>query len=248
MASLGLLAAGVAHEINNPMAAIAWCAESLESRLHDIIRQDDALPDEEHNPEIQVLRDYLRKIQDEAFRCKGITERLLDFSRLGDRQRHETELRELIEGVIEMVRHLGKFRQKHIEFSSEPRVVAAVNPQEMKQVVLNLITNALDSLDPGGTVQVRLSRAGHWARLEVEDNGCGMTPEVRQRLFEPFYTRRRDGQGTGLGLSISYRIIQDHGGEIVPSSPGPGCGSRFVVTLPLNARQEISHEEKRQVA
>jgi signal transduction histidine kinase len=127
-------------------------------------------------------------------------------------------------------------------------VVAAVNPQEMKQVVLNLITNALDSLDPGGTVQVRLSRADRWARLEVEDNGCGMTAEVQQHLFEPFYTRRRDGQGTGLGLSISYRIIQDHGGEIVPSSPGPGCGSRFVVTLPLNARQEISHEEKRQVA
>jgi two-component system, NtrC family, sensor kinase len=248
LASVGFLAAGVAHEINNPLAAIAWCAESLESRLHDIIQADDARPDEEHNAEIGVLRNYLRKIQDEAFRCKGITERLLDYSRLGDMERVSTDLCELVQGVIEMVRHLGRYRQKEIRFQCQRPVIARIGPQEIKQVVLNLITNALDSLDPGGVVTIALSRQGDQAELIVSDNGCGMTAEVLQHLFEPFFTRRRDGQGTGLGLSITYRIIQDHGGEIVPSSNGPGQGSQFRVTLPLVVNHEQKYEERRAVA
>jgi signal transduction histidine kinase len=248
MASLGLLAAGVAHEINNPLTSVAGCAEALESRLHDIIQQDDCLPDEQHNPEILVLRKYLRRIQDEAFRCKEITDRLLDFSRLGDSQRQQTNLGELVEGVIAMVGHLGRYRQKNIDFRCDQVVLANVNPQEIKQVVLNLITNALDSLDTDGTVQVVLRRTAAAAELEVSDDGCGMNEEVMLHLFEPFFTRRRDGQGTGLGLSIAYGIIQDHGGEIVPSSDGPGRGSRFLVTLPLVAQQERSHETKSKVA
>jgi signal transduction histidine kinase len=248
MASLGLLAAGVAHEINNPLTSIAGCAEALELRLHDIMQQDDTLPDDQHNPEISVLRKYLRRIQDEAFRCKDITGRLLDFSRLGDCQRQETDLCELVEGVIAMVGHLGRYRQKPIQFHCSQAVMAKVNPQEIKQVVLNLITNALDGLDAGGTVQVVLRRSAGMAELEVTDNGCGMTDEVMQHLFEPFFTRRRDGQGTGLGLSITYGIVQDHGGEIVPFSEGPGRGSRFLVTLPLVAQKEETYDTKSKVA
>jgi two-component system, NtrC family, sensor kinase len=248
MASLGLLAAGVAHEINNPLTSVAGCAEALESRLHDIIQDDDSLPDDQHNPEIDVLRKYLRRIQDEAFRCKEITDRLLDFSRLGDCQRQEIDLCELVEGVIAMVGHLGRYRHKQIQFQCHQAVVAKVNPQEMKQVVLNLITNALDSLDSGGTVYVDLRQSAKTVELEVTDDGCGMTDEVIQHLFEPFFTRRRDGQGTGLGLSITYGIIRDHGGEILPSSDGPGRGSRFLVILPLGAQQEQADETKRKVA
>lgn len=246
LASVGFLAAGVAHEINNPLASIAWCAESLESRVHDIVQADDEKPDDEHNEHITVLRKYLRVIQDEAFRCKGITERLLDYSRLGDMEKQSTDLGELVRGVIDMVRHLGKYRQKNIEFSCLAAVVAPVNPQELKQVVLNLITNGLDSLEPGGTVKVVLSKAGKQAELLVSDDGCGMTDEVIKHLYEPFFTRRRDGQGTGLGLSISYRIVTDHGGNIEAHSDGPGRGSRFRVTLPLIAHEKTS--EKRQAA
>ncbi len=248
MASLGLLAAGVAHEINNPLASIAWSAEALEMRLHDIMQQDDQLPDDQHNPEISVLRDYLRRIQDEAFRCKGITERLLDFSRLGDSERHCTDLAELVEGVIEMVRHLGRYRNKELVFNCDQAVLARVNAQEIKQVVLNLITNALDSIETTGTVWIRVEAVGGKAHLEFCDDGCGMTREVLHHLFEPFFTRRRDGQGTGLGLSIAYGIIQDHGGEITPSSPGPRCGSRFVVTLPLVTDEESQYETTAQAA
>lgn len=246
LASVGFLAAGVAHEINNPMASIAWCAESLESRLHDIMRTDDSKPDGEHNSEITVLRKYLRRIQDEAFRCKGITDRLLDFSRLGNRQKSPTELRELVSGVIDMVQHLGKYRDKQVVFCCSAPVVAMVNSQEIKQVVLNLVTNALDSLEPGGTVSVELTQDSEHLKLSVVDTGCGMTQEVQQHLFDPFFTRRRDGQGTGLGLSITYRIITDHGGEVVGTSEGPGKGSCFQVTLPLT-HKNVHHEENRKV-
>ncbi len=236
LASVGFLAAGVAHEINNPLASIAWCAESLESRLHETLHGDTESLTDDQQAEIEILRKYLRRIQDEAFRCKGITERLLDFSRMGDVQRQNTDLAELIQGVIDMVKHLGKYRNKHIEFDEAEHVIAPVNVQELKQVVLNLVTNALDSLDPGGTVCVTLKRAGQFAELLVRDNGCGMNDEVLRHLFEPFFTRRRDGSGTGLGRSIPYRIITDHGGTIEPASEGPGKGSRMRVLLPLVAR------------
>ncbi|MDP6468049.1 MAG: HAMP domain-containing sensor histidine kinase [Pirellulaceae bacterium] len=238
LASVGFLAAGVAHEINNPLASIAWCAESLESRMHDIIYDEGAEPDESHDAEIGVLRTYLRRMQDEAFRCKRITEKLLDFSRLGDIEKLDTNLRELTTDVIEMVQTLGRYRKKRIEFDCHDVVIACVNAQEIKQVLLNLITNALDSLDPDGIVWVKLSANGSQAELSVADNGAGMTPEVLEHLFEPFFTRRRGGQGTGLGLSISYRIVADHDGKIEASSKGPGKGSQFRLTLPLVQREE----------
>lgn len=244
LASVGFLAAGVAHEINNPLAAIAMCAESLETRVTDLLGSDPTSRNQAGDRE--VVAKYLRRIQDEAFRCKGITERLLDFSRLGDVQKQPTDLRELVIGVVEMVRHLGDYREKKVEFQCTQHVVAPVNAQEMKQVVLNLITNALDSLDPGGTVWVELRRVGSKAELVVRDNGCGMSPEVLKHLFEPFYTRRRDGKGTGLGLSITFRIITEHGGTIEPTSGGPKKGSRMRVVLPLTTTDQKEHERQTQ--
>jgi two-component system NtrC family sensor kinase len=245
LASVGFLAAGVSHEINNPLASIAWCAESLESRLYDILNDTEIEPDQEE--EVNVLRIYLRRIQDEAFRCKGITEKLLDFSRMGDIEKQDTDLRELVEVVIDMVKHLGKYRRKNIEFHCDSLVVVPVNSQEIKQVVLNLITNALDSLDEDGTVWVELQSHRGRAELTVRDDGCGMTQEVLKHLFEPFFTRRRGGEGTGLGLSITYRIVSDHGGEIEAYSDGSMKGSTFKVTLPLS-RHEKEEQRKQQAA
>ncbi|MEM6655081.1 MAG: ATP-binding protein, partial [Planctomycetota bacterium] len=227
LASVGFLAAGVAHEINNPLASIAMCSESLESRMAEFaldLQADGDGAAAAVGPQWDVLRGYTEMIQKEAFRCKQITEKLLDFSRMGDSQRHATELRELVDGVIGMVEHLGKYQDKRVVLAAGEPVIADVNPQEMKQVVLNLITNGLDSLEPGGSVTVSVERSGAAARIVVEDTGCGMTDEVIQHLFEPFFTRRRGGQGTGLGLSITYRIVQEHGGKIVPTSDGVGRG------------------------
>lgn len=238
LASVGFLAAGVAHEINNPLASIAMCSESLESRLVDILPQD-----EEHD----VVRHYLGMIQTEAFRCKEITERLLDFSRMGEIKRQITPLRELVQNVIDMVEHLEKYQSKHMEFLDSPEVYASINPQEIKQVVLNLLTNALDSIEPDGLVRIELVESDGRVEMAFIDNGCGMSEEVLEHLFEPFFTQRRGGQGTGLGLSIAYRIVADHGGQIEASSDGPGKGSRLRVDFPTTPSHK-EHENRHQAA
>lgn len=224
LASVGFLAAGVAHEINNPLASIAMCAESLESRIA-------GLPAD--HADAQVMRRYLELIQNEAFRCKGITEKLLDFSRLGEVRRQATAIGGLVADVADMLRHVGRFSGKSIEIAEGPDVLVMVNPQEIKQVVLNLLVNALDCVEDGGHVQVAVKRSGAEALLTFTDNGCGMTTEVLEHLFEPFFTRRKTGQGTGLGLSIVHRIVADHGGRIEAHSDGPGTGATFRVTLPV---------------
>ncbi len=250
LASVGFLAAGVAHEINNPLASVAWAAEALESRLLETWSENEASAPPEADQ--AVMRKYLQRVQSEAFRCKGITEKLLDFSRMGDVEKQDTQLYQLVDDVIDMVKHLGKYREKKVEFRGDQSVIAQVNSQEIKQVVLNLITNGLDSLDAGGTVVLDLRKTSDSAELLVTDNGCGMSEEVLKHLFEPFFTRRRDGSGTGLGLSITHRIVvDDHGGRIEVTSPGPGKGSRFRVTLPLksqNLKTPKQNETRRQAA
>ena len=243
LASVGFLAAGVAHEINNPLASIALCSESLESRLKELLDQtDETQAYDVQADDVQVAHDYLQMIQREAFRCKQITEKLLDFARMGDSQRHSTDLRELVAGVIEMVQHLGKFQDKNLELVDGDPVIVKLNAQEFKQVALNLITNGLESLNAGGTVRVWVKHQNQRAQIIIEDDGCGMTEEVRKHLFEPFFTRRRTGQGTGLGLSITYRIVQEHDGHIEVTSDGVGRGSRFVVSLPANhSTKENNH-------
>ena len=160
-------------------------------------------------------------------------------------------MNEIVEDVVDMVRHLGQFRTQKIEFHPRPMpMIAWASPQEMKQVVLNLLTNSLESLDPtrsDGCVGITLEALHDSVRMVIEDNGCGMTEEVLQHLFEPFFTRRRDGRGTGLGLPITSRIIADHGGRITPKSQGINCGTRFEVILPNqpvnNQNYDTTHEK-----
>ena len=205
LASVGFLAAGVAHEINNPLASIAFCSDSLVDRLQDVIHttQDEDQNEDEANSEMAVVSEYLRMIQEEAFRCKEITERLLDFSRLGDVDKQSVDLRDLVQGVIDMVRHVGTYKQKEIIYDCPDPVVAPINPQEMKQVVLNLITNGLESLDPGGVVSVSLANVKDHAELVVADNGCGMTDEVKNHLFEPFL-HAREGRARNRAWYVNH--------------------------------------------
>lgn len=234
LASVGFLAAGVAHEINNPLASIAWSSESLQSRCAELsmMDSDHRMVDDEL---CDALTTNLRRIEEEAYRCKGITEKLLDFSRLSDVQRASTDLSELVQDVVLMVSKVGKFRCKTLRTHAETPVIADVNPQEIRQVVLNLVTNALESVDCDGAVDVYVSVLAERATISVHDTGCGMSQEVLEHLFEPFFTRRRDGSGTGLGLSISYRIVSQHGGSLTADSRGEGCGSRMELSLPLTA-------------
>ena len=242
MASVGFLAAGIAHEINNPLASIAWSAESLETRIQDILNPTIDTHQSDIDSEIEYMKKYLRRIQDEAFRCKGITAGLLDFSRMGDAQKSDVNLSQIIHSVVNIVKPLSKYRNREIVVDADISIFALGNEQEIKQVTLNLITNALGCVEENGRVQIQLKQEDNFAKLIVTDNGCGMTPEVQKHLFEPFFTRRRNGQGTGLGLSITYQIIEEHGGKIIAHSDGPGFGSEFRVCLPLAKAESAKHK------
>ncbi len=262
LASVGFLAAGVAHEINNPLASIAFCSEALEERLLASRERKRPELEKDQKPEIKVWNEaapqvsaddeiiskYLKMIQEEAFRCKAITQRLLEFSRGGERVREPVDLAKIVQAVVDMVEHLETSHGKKVQFEPARRVVAWVNAQEIKSVVLNLVVNSLESMDDGGELVITLSQRAGTAILEFADTGCGMTAETLENIFEPFYTRSRTGKGTGLGLSISHRVISQHGGEIEAVSPGLNQGSTFTVRLPLQPVEPVKEETLGHVA
>ncbi len=225
LASVGMLAAGVAHEVNNPLAAVQWAGESLESRLSELLK--DAPEDE-----ASVVRQYVGMIQSEAERCQAITRRLLDFSRSQDSARTRQDVTAIISEVLSLITHMKKYRDCRCTFSPAGPCEVEISGPEIKQVVLNLAANALDAAGSNGVLEVDLKEQVDWVELRMTDNGEGMDQETLDHLFEPFFTTKPTGEGTGLGLSISHRIICDHGGTLEAFSDGPGCGSTFVIRLP----------------
>ncbi len=240
LASVGFLAAGVAHEINNPLASIAFCSEALEHRLEEVLSKN-SFDDGTISPQDRAtMTRYLKMIQDESFRCKEITQRLLEFSKGGERRREPVDLAEIIQGVLEVVQHLQNCKGKNLVFDVNDHLIAVVNAQEIKSVILNLVVNALESMDEGGTLTITQQQKSEYAELTFADTGCGMSEDTLENIFEPFFTRSRTGKGTGLGLSISHRIISQHGGEIEASSPGPNHGSTFFIRIPLRQVPDTS--------
>lgn len=237
LAGVGFLAAGVAHEINNPLSAIAMAAESLEGRIHEPAFIDGhPAPDD-----LALVTQYLSMIQKEAFRCQQITARLLDFARGSDAPKTRQDLVKIVSDVLDLVAHLSKFRGHTITFDRQRTCYAEVNGAEIKQVILNLVANALESVEGRGVVRIELEERADEIVLSFRDNGCGMTPYVIENLFEPFFTERKSGKGTGLGLSISHRIVSEHGGRIEAQSDGPGKGSCFRIHLPRKAKSQLAH-------
>lgn len=226
LASVGFLAAGVSHEINNPLASIAFCAESLESRING--------PDGFSSANRETFQRYLQMIQNEAFRCKKITEKLLAFSRGGPATFQPTDLRTIIDAVIDIVSHLPSKQGKSIHYQApEDPVIIPGNPEELKSVVVNLVVNALESMETGGLLDIQIGKSMGNAILRFRDTGCGMDKPTLDNIFEPFFTQSRTGKGTGLGLTICHCIITNHGGTIEASSDGVGKGSSFTLRLPL---------------
>jgi len=225
LAAVGFLSAGVAHEINNPLAAISMASESIEERMEELLG-------DRQEADADVVRDYLHMIQRESFRCREITTKLLDFSRGSESAREQTDVTSLIGEVIAMVQHLSKYQEMKIEFAPSGASYLEANPAELKQVFLNLVANGLESMETGGTLSIDLEERTDEVLVLFRDEGCGMSSEVIEHLFEPFFTSKRVGKGTGLGLSISHRIINDHGGTIEARSDGVGQGSTFCIRLP----------------
>jgi len=230
LAGVGFLAAGVAHEINNPLHAISTAAEGVQMRLSRLFKDAD-------ETDAEIVGEYLKMMQTEASRCRKITEKLLDFARGKDTERNQYDITAIVREVVAMLHHVGKFRDRTISFDVHDPHYAHVNGSEIKQVALNIIANALDATKPGGEVSIGIRNLPDAVELVCKDNGCGMTPEVLEHLFEPFYTTKDTGKGTGLGLAISHRIIRDHDGVLEATSDGPDSGSTFVIRLPKTSRQ-----------
>ena len=241
LASVGFLAAGVAHEMNNPLTTISWSGDGIESCLHDQLYgiSEDSRRQPLSDEQVAEIRDLLKRMQSETFRCKAISEHLLDLSRTGNVSLQSTDLKSLALDVVSLISTLCRYPGKdNIRVDCPEPVYAMVNEREIKQVLLNLMTNALESIGDDGIIELRVRQRGDVVVLTVEDDGCGMDEEVKKHLFEPFFTRGKEGHGTGLGLSISHRIVQQHGGRMTANSAGPGRGARMEVILPLENQQE----------
>jgi two-component system, NtrC family, sensor kinase len=245
LASVGFLAAGVAHEINNPLSVISGYAELAGKGLRRIMLGSDSANGEHHNgdqaeAEAETLAAALEAqtiIREEAFRCKEITNRLLSLARGGGDGRESLNLGELARQVTVLTKGLKNYRDRRIafDFTHADALQVVANPTEMKQVLMNLTVNALEAVPAErGEVRIGGRRTGQWVEVFVEDNGKGMTPATLEQVFEPFFTNKRGAgePGTGLGLSITHAIVESHGGRIRAESSGPGRGSRFTVQLP----------------
>ncbi|MBC7785613.1 MAG: HAMP domain-containing histidine kinase [Burkholderiales bacterium] len=221
LAGVGMLAAGVAHEINNPLAIITGRIELL-------------LNKPVNNPGDEATNASLRIALDEAFRCKRIIDRLLTLSRGPSGRRAIARLDQIVTDVVDNVRALPGAAGRAIVVTGAEPLEASVDEGEFKQVLLNLLINAIQATDDAGRIEVAVHAKAMWAEITVDDNGRGMDRATLDRLFEPFFSARPgESRGTGLGLAISKAIVESHGGTLEADSAGPGGGSRFCVRLPV---------------
>ena len=228
LAAIGTLAAGVMHEINNPLATIAACGDGLGYRLEDLQRRG-----AEVNKD---LFDYIEIIENEVVRCKQIVDQLLDFSRPKQLAKSPVDLNEVVEKTLFLMKHHAAFRKLTLvkELDATLPAVPQGNAEQLVQVLMALMINAADASDGHGTVTVR-TRTGptvaDGAIVEIIDSGHGIARSELSKIFEPFYTTKAPGRGTGLGLAICYGIVQDHRGRIEVDSV-IGKGSTFRVLVP----------------
>lgn len=224
LASLGLLASGIAHEINNPLASIATCIEGLQRRVGRSL---------EWNKEAQEeIAEYLGLIQKETQRCKGITEKLLIMSRKSRAYLDFLDVNRSLSETISLLEFEAKGNNIKIErdFSHDLPLIKG-DESQLRQVFLNIILNGIQAIGRDGTVRVTTRWLDGIVRISIEDTGCGIEKKDLQRIFEPFFTGRPLGRGTGLGLFIANSIVRQHRGEISVESQ-PGQGTRFTILLP----------------
>jgi len=226
LASVGELAAGIAHEINNPVAIMVEEAGWIEDLL-----EEEEFKDGENLSEFQRA---LQQIRTQGRRCKEITHKLLSFARKTDSRIQDVQLNDLIEELIALSAQRAKFANVDINVNlQENPPILHVSQTELQQVLLNLINNALDAMEKtGGTLNVSSELEGDYIVVEVADNGPGIPEANIVRIFDPFFTTKPVGKGTGLGLSICYGIIKKMGGDIIVKSTME-VGTTFRVKIPI---------------
>ena len=252
MASIGQLAAGVAHEINNPVGFVSSNLNTLRRYVDSLMQLVDAQAVAVQAPgdaavqtqlarvqkavELDYLKEDLPQLLDESAeglaRVKKIVEDLKDFSRVDQADWQQADLNAGLESTLNVVRNEVKYKadvQKQL--SPLPRVTCLAG--QLNQVFMNLLVNAAHAISGHGTITLLTGHQDGWVWVQVDDTGCGMSDEVRRRIFEPFFTTKDVGKGTGLGLSLSYGIVQRHGGVLLVRST-PGVGSKFRMWVPVD--------------
>ena len=235
LASLGRLAAGLAHELNNPLSSVAGFAEALQRRA--------AEGEMGHQPGASDVQEYLTLIQEEVARAASIVRRLLDFARQREPAFGVVDIEAVVTKAVSFVQRQARLANQRIvvdPFPEGSRVFA--DAQMLQQVFLNLLTNALDAIEGGGEIRITgrqwqggadRGSEGPWLDVTVADTGTGIAPEDLSRVFDPFFTTKEVGKGTGLGLAICQSIVEQHRGTIEVKSDGPGKGTLVTVSLPL---------------
>ncbi len=223
LASMGQLAAGIAHEVNNPLGVVLMYAHLLAEEVEDArLRQD------------------MQMIVEQADRCKRIVSGLLNFARQNKVVLQPTDMRRLVEHTAEVLPPPQGIAVKIRHMAKDP--VCMIDADQVVQVLTNLITNAYEAMSSGGELLLTTADTETHVRFEVQDSGVGISPEHMARIYQPFFTTKQIGKGTGLGLAVSYGIVKMHRGDIkVESNSDPAkgpAGTRFMVTLPRTGQQE----------
>ncbi|HLT14841.1 MAG TPA: ATP-binding protein [Marinobacter sp.] len=253
LAAIGQLAAGVAHEINNPVGYVYSNLQSLESYLNDLFRLTDAVDSAKslddlrlikHNIDYTYLRDDLKDLLAESRegieRVKTIISAMKDFSYIEDEEFKLADLHRGIETTLNVVNNELKYKAEVIrEFGELPEIECIMS--QLNQVIMNLLVNAAHAIEEFGKITVRTRHTGNNVEIEVEDTGTGISQEHLNRIFEPFFTTKPIGRGTGLGLSLSFNIIEKHNGTIDARST-VGQGTCFRITLPVTQPDQDHHD------
>jgi len=235
LASIGELAAGIAHEINNPVAIMVEEAGWIE----DLLLEEDLRQTEN----LDEFKRALTQIRTQGRRCKEITHKLLSFARKTDPTVRKVQLNEMIEDVVGLSEQRARYSNVKMNMHLEPDLpMVKASPSEIQQVLLNLINNALDAIDTkGGNIEITSRINGDFVVVDVADDGPGIAKANLQRIFDPFFTTKPVGKGTGLGLSICYGIVKKMGGEISVNS-AVGVGTTFHVHMPV-PREPVAPSE-----
>ena len=256
MASLGVLTAGIAHEINNPVNFVYTGATNLKQEFEDlniILNEINSLESGDEEKDERVKR--IQKLKDEygfediytllpqiidditvgAERITEIVKGLRNFSRMDLDEHSDSDVHKIIEGTLILLKNEYKHRIKMVTNYDVSLPTIECNFGKISQVILNIINNAIDAIEDTGTITLSTKRVDDNISISIKDDGIGMNTDTLEKIFDPFFTTKAVGKGTGLGLSISYGIIQDHNGTLKVNS-SVGKGTEFIITLPINQK------------
>ncbi|MDO9068264.1 MAG: ATP-binding protein [Deltaproteobacteria bacterium] len=226
LSSIGVLAAGVAHEINNPLASVAGYAEALLRRF----KEEQSLTED---PRLDDFQKYLQVIVQESYRCKGIIDCLLSFSRKSDGSVTNVNINDVLTEVLDLVKYKSRSEKIEIQTSLQSNLPDVMgDPTGLRQVCMNLLINAHQSISGEGLVKITTGMTKQsMVMFQIRDSGCGISKDAIEQIWDPFFTTKDVGQGLGLGLAVTYNIIKRLGGDITVESQ-VGKGSQFTVRIP----------------